>query len=288
MRRFVDFHTHSTASDGRLSPAELVSAADRRPLAALALTDHDTLAGLGEAAEAAEQADDLRFIPGIEVSARFTGGTMHILGLGIEPADEGLGAMTRRMQQARDRRNPKIIHKLREMGIDISLDAVAAVAREMHAGQDCTVTSRVHIAETIRRAGRAGSIAEAFDRYIGVGAPAYVDKHRLAASEIIAAIDRAGGLSVLAHPSQLNCTNIAQLERIVRGLVRHGLGGIEAYHSDHTPAQSRQYIALAGRLGLGISGGSDFHGPTRADVRLGCPRVPVSALTGRVAELLTR
>ena len=286
MRRFVDLHTHSTASDGGLSPAELVATADRLGLVAIALTDHDTLSGLAEAGAAADRTPDLRFIPGIEVSARFAGGTMHILGLGIDPADDALAAMTHRMQQARDLRNPEIIRKLNEMGIDISDDAVAAVAREMHGRQDCAVTSRVHIAEALRRTGRVSSIAEAFDRYIGREAPAYVNRDRPAAGEIIATITHAGGLAVLAHPSQLNCTNRAQLERIVRDLTAHGLAGIEAYHSDHTPAQTRRYMDLARRLGLGMSGGSDFHGPSRLEVQLARPRVPLSALTAPITDLL--
>jgi len=287
MRRFVDLHTHSTASDGGASPAELVAAADRLGLAAVALTDHDTLSGLAEARAAAGETGDLLFIPGIEVSVRFTGGTMHVLGLGIDPADEGLVAMTRRLQQARDERNPKILSKLRELGIDISTDDVAAVARQMHAGQDCAVTSRVHIAETLRRMGHAKTIADAFDLYIGTGARACVDKDRPAPRDAIAAITAAGGLAVLAHPSHLNCTNRAQLERIVRDLAHLGLSGIEAYHSDHTPVLTRQVIDLARRLNLGVSGGSDFHGPSKTDIQLGRPRVPIAALTPPIADLLT-
>ena len=286
MRRFVDLHTHSTASDGAMSPSQLVAAADLQALAAIAITDHDTLSGLAEAREAAVACPDLRFIPGVEVSARFAAGTMHILGLGIDPHDEALGEMAGRMQRARDRRNPEIIRKLREMGIDISDQAVAAVAREMHGRQDFAVTSRVHIAETLRRIGRASSIVDAFERYIGREAPAYVNRDRPAADEIIAAITHAGGLAVLAHPSQLNCTNRAQLERIVRDLKAHGLVGIEAYHSSHTPAQTRRVIDLARSLGLGISGGSDFHGSARARTQLARPRVPISALTAPITDLL--
>ena len=288
MRRFVDLHTHSTASDGGLAPADLVAAADHQHLAALALTDHDTLSGLDEARAAARAAPDLTFIAGIEVSARFDGGTMHMLGLGIDPADEGLAALCRTLQQARDERNPLILAKLRGMGIEITDDDVAQVAGQLHAGQDCAVTSRVHIAETLRRMGRAESIVDAFDRYIGAGRPAHVHKWRPPAGDVIAAIDRAGGLGVLAHPSQLNCANRAQLERIVRDLRGRGLAGIEAYHSNHTPEQTRRYLDLARGLGLGVSGGSDFHGPARLDVQLARPRVPVGALTGRVADLLTR
>ncbi len=286
MRRFVDLHTHSTASDGGLAPADLVAAADRLGLAALALTDHDTLSGLSDACVAAERAADMRFVPGIEVSVRYRGGAMHVLGLGIDPADAGLGELAARLQHARDERNPKIVARLRGLDIEITDDDVAAVAHEMHAGQDCAVTSRVHIAETLRRMGRAKSVPDAFDRYIGRGAPAHVDKDRPTAREAIEAIGAAGGIAVLAHPSQLNCANRAQLERIVRDLMHHGLAGIEAYHSDHTPVLTRQVIDLARRLGLGISGGSDFHGPARAEVSLGRPRVPVSALTGPVADLV--
>ena len=271
-----------------MAPADLVAAAEARRLAAVALTDHDTLSGLAEARDAADRAPGVRFIPGIEVSARFAGGTMHILGLGIDGDNEALTALTKRLQRARDQRNPRIVEKLRQLGIDITTDDVAAVTGQCHAGRDCAVTSRVHIAETLRRMGRAGSTADAFERYIGLGRPAHVHKWRPAARDIIAAIRRAGGLAVLAHPSQLNCANRAQLERIVRDLATWGLEGIEVYHSDHTPAQTRRYRDLARALGLGVSGGSDFHGPARAGVLLGRPRVPVSALTGPVAELLAR
>jgi len=288
MRRFVDLHTHSTASDGAVSPAELVAAADRCNLAALALTDHDTVAGLAAARAAADAASELQFICGIEISIHFTGGTMHILGLGIDPGDEALVALTHRLQRARDERNPKIVRKLRAADIDISDDDVAAVAHQMRAGQDSAVTSRVHIAETLRRMGHAGSIPDAFERYLGRGGAAYVDKDRPVPSEAIAAIRAAGGLAVLAHPSHLNCANRAQLERVVRDLMRWGLGGIEAFHSDHSPLQTRQVMDLARRVGLGVSGGSDFHGPSKADVRLGHPRVPLAALTGPVAELVRR
>jgi len=287
MRRFVDLHTHSTASDGASSPAQLIASADRLGLAAVALTDHDTLSGLAQAAAAAEQTPDLRFIPGIEVSVRFTGGTMHILGLGVDPNNDALLAMTRSLQQARDERNPKILGKLRDLGIDISLDDVHAVARQMHAGQDCAVTSRVHIAETLRRHGHAKTIAQAFDRYIGAGAPACVDKDRPAARDAIAAITAAGGLAVLAHPSHLNCTNRAQLHRIVADLAHMGLAGIEAYHSDHTPVLTRQIRDLARPLHLGISGGSDFHGSNKTSVKLGNPRVSLTALTSPIADLVT-
>lgn len=286
MRRFVDLHTHSTASDGGLSPAGLIAAADRLDLAAVALTDHDTLSGLSDARAAAAGASKLRFISGIEVSVRYSGGAMHILGLGIDPADAGLLDLAARLRRARDERNPKIVARLRDLGIEISDDDVADVAREMHAGQNCAITSRVHIAETLRRMGRANSVSDAFDRYLGRGAPAHVDKDRPSAAEAIAAIAAAGGIAVLAHPSQLNCTNRAQLQCIVRDLMARGLAGIEAYHSSHTPTLTRQVIDLARRWGLGLSGGSDFHGPARAAVRLGYPRVPVAALTGPVAQLL--
>lgn len=287
MRRFVDLHTHSTASDGGTSPGELIAAADRLGLAAVALTDHDTLSGLAEARAAAGQTGDLLFIGGIEVSVRFTGGTMHVLGLGVDGGDEGLVALTRRLQQARDQRNPKIVRKLRDLGIDISTDDVADVARQLHAGQDCAVTSRVHIAETLRRMGHARTIADAFERYVGAGARAYVDKDRPTPRDAIAAITAAGGLAVLAHPCHLNCANRAQLERVVRDLMHWGLSGIEAYHSDHTPLQTRQVIDLARRLHLGVSGGSDYHGTCKTDIQLGHPRVPVAALTSPVADLLT-
>ncbi|OPX25084.1 MAG: hypothetical protein B1H04_00755 [Planctomycetales bacterium 4484_123] len=277
MRNYVDLHTHSNVSDGQLRPAEVVRLAERKRLAAVALTDHDSADGLAEA-EAAARALPIRFVRGVEISASFSGGTMHIVGLGIDPANRRLRSAMGRLVRARQRRNPKVVAKLRAMGVDVTLEQWRAWAG------DCRMVGRLHMAKLLCAKGYARDVGDAFRRYIGAGAPAFVDKELLSPREAIEAIHAAGGLAVLAHPPELNYGSNARLERIVRSLVRDGLDGIEAIHSEHSPAQTRHYLALAGRLGLLVSGGSDFHGPDQLDNRVGLPRVPLAA----VEELLAR
>jgi len=285
-RRFVDLHTHSTASDGALPPAEVVWQADRRRLAAVALTDHDTTAGLAEARAAADDFEDLRFVPGIEVSARFQPGTMHILGLGIDENSPALAELARFLREARKQRNPQIVERLGALGARIDMDDVLAVAAGARGQIDDRPIGRMHIAEAMRRKGLVRTTDEAFGKFLAKGGPAYVDRQRWTPARTIQAIRAAGGVPVLAHPSQLNYENRAQLMRIVRNLAAHGLEGIEAYHGDHSARQTRFYVALAKRLGLCVTGGSDFHGPAKPHVQLGRPRVPLGALTGSLLQRL--
>ncbi len=287
MRRFIDLHTHSSVSDGSMAPADLIALADAANLAVVALTDHDTTGGLDEARQAADDTPDLHFVPGVEVSAAFPGGTMHILGLGIDDKSPALVNILKRLREARDERNPKIIRNLQALGVDVTIEDVAAVASQMHGRGASEVTSRLHIAEAIRRKGAVKTIGEAFTKYIADGAAAYEEKDRLTPREIVTAIHEASGAAVLAHPPQLNCTNDAQFERVLRDLIGVGLDAIEAYHSDNTPVQTRLYLDLARRFSLGVTGGSDFHGSAKQHVRLGKPRTPVSLLTGKLARLVT-
>ncbi len=279
MRRFVDLHTHTTASDGSVAPRKLVQLADAKKLAVVAITDHDTCDGIPEAKDAAAEFPKLRLIAGVEVSAMFPKGTLHILGLGIDDKNTRLAGLMKNLRDARNHRNPKIIALLQSLGCDISMDDVLAVA----GGE---IIGRLHIAETLRRKGCVRSTAEAFERYVGKGAPAFVDKERVSPADAIAAIRSAGGVAALAHPPQLLYENRAQLERILRELIRYGLDGIEAYHSDHSPQQTRLYLDLAKRFKLSVAGGSDFHGLAKTGVLLGRPKVPLAAITGRLAELM--
>jgi hypothetical protein len=277
MRRFVDLHTHSTASDGACEPDEVVRLAEARRLAAVALTDHDTLDGVARATEAAREFPRLRFITGIEVSARFTPGTLHILGLGIDPAAAALRGIIEQLLQARVERNPRIIAKLQALGMGIGMEDVQAAAlAETHPNK--RVFGRLHIALALARKGVVAGVREAFDRFLDKGRPAYVEKERLAPAEVIGAIRAAGGAVVLAHPVHLECANRSELERVVRSFMRSGLDAIEVYHSDHDDRQTRMYLDLARRLGLGITGGSDFHGANKPGARLGRPRVPLGVI----------
>lgn len=286
MRRFVDLHVHSTASDGTFSPARIIAAADGASLAAVALCDHDTVAGLAEAQREAEKYGELLFVPGVELSAvspSHTTGTLHILGLGVDPTAGGLAALLRRLRESREQRNPRMLAKLNGLGIDITLDEVLAVVGGTRNPAD-RVVSRVHIAETLVRKGAAADIGEAFRKYVAAGAAAWVDKERINAAEAIAAVRGAGGAAVLAHPAQLRCRNTAHLLTLLKRWVGAGLNGIECYHPVHSSEQVRRYIDLARSLDLLITGGSDFHGRGMPSAGLGRPRVPAAA----VEDILSR
>lgn len=282
MRRFCDLHTHSRASDGSLAPAELIELAERKRLAGVALTDHDSLAGLKEAARRAEAFPSLTFIPGIEVSAVFPRGTLHILGLCIDPASAAAARLAEQLRQSREARNPQMIARLRQLGLDITLEDVIAQAGS--ADPDRRIVGRLHMAAALVAKGHARDVPDAFARYIGLGGPAYVDKERMTPAEVIAAIHDAGGLAVLAHPVHLEYDNFAECERIVRSFVHAGLDGIEAYHSDHRDVDTRFFLDLARRLGLVVTGGSDFHGAAKPAVKLGRPPVPAAVMEALLAR----
>jgi predicted metal-dependent phosphoesterase TrpH len=259
---FVDLHCHSTASDGTLSPREVVRLARDSNLSALALTDHDTVAGIAEAADEARKLG-IDFLPGIEISAEFPPpGTLHILGYGIDPTSKTLANLTAELIAARDARNPQIVAKLNAIGVSVSM-------REWQDEAKGGVLGRPQLAAVLVRKGYVSSIKNAFDKYLGQGAPAYVDKERLNAREAIERISAARGLAVLAHPVQLRAENDAQLETMVKNLVDQGLAGIEVIHSDHDAATVEKMNCLADRFGLLKTGGSDFHGTNKKDIRLG-------------------
>jgi predicted metal-dependent phosphoesterase TrpH len=262
---FVDLHCHSTASDGTLSPAEVVQLAVRSNLSALALTDHDTIDGVAEAAAEAKKVG-LDFLPGIEISAEFPHpGNMHILGYGIDPHSAILKSLTTTLIAGRDNRNPRIIARLRELGVAITMEEV-----EKEAGG--SVVGRPHIAAILHRKGYVSSIKEAFNKYLAAGAPAYFDKERLSPKQALEMIHQSGGLPVLAHAIQLRTDNDAQLDRIVKDLLDLGLAGIEVYHSDHNAEWISKCEHLAARYKLLKTGGSDFHGTNKAHIPLGIAR----------------
>ena len=283
--RFVDLHTHSTASDGTLAPSEVVRLAAAQGLSAIALTDHDTVAGAAEAASAA-LSFGIDFLPGIEISAEFPQpGTLHILGYGIDPDSPDLRNLTETLLAGRDNRNPKIVAKLNELGMAITMDEVEA---EAHIGSGGGVIGRPHIAAILVRKGYANSMADAFKYFLAPGGSAYFDKERLSPQTAIAMIKQSGGLAVLAHPSQLRTTNDAELDRVIKHLIDLGLAGIEVLHSDHSETQTKTYTALADRYGVLKTGGSDFHGSNKPTIPLGqangrrVPRAFFEALRARL------
>ncbi|MGC4031200.1 MAG: PHP domain-containing protein [Tepidisphaeraceae bacterium] len=278
---YVDLHCHSTASDGTFTPTQVVDLAKTQGLSAIALTDHDTVAGVAEAAKRAAEVG-IDFLPGIEISAAFPHpGTLHLLGYGVDPTSPALVSLSEDLLAGRDSRNPKIIARLQEFGIKITMPEVEAEAKG-------GVLGRPHIAAVLLKKGYVSTIKQAFNVYLAPGGSAFFDKERLEPREAIRRIRDAGGVPVLAHPSQLRTTNAAELDRVVKSLVDQGLAGIETLHSDHTDDQVKAYESLAKKYGLLTTGGSDFHGGTKPTISLGyaggkrrVPRAFFDALAAR-------
>jgi predicted metal-dependent phosphoesterase TrpH len=274
--RKADLHTHSTVSDGRLSPTALIEMGASLGLLMMALTDHDNIGGLREA-EVAGRRLGVEIIPGVEISADYEPGTMHILGLGLDSEHEGLLRRLDYLQTARRERNPKVIQRLRTLGVDISLAEVEALAGGRQIG-------RPHFAQALIQKGVAKDFDDAFERFLGKGAPAYVPKLRLAPAEAIRLIHDAGGVAVLAHPIQLQL-EAAPLERLLEKLsAEDGLDALEAYHSDHSDADTKRYLELAQRHQLKVSGGSDFHGIPKRRNQLGEPGLELELARKLLAE----
>ncbi len=246
----VDLHAHSDASDGSQTPADLVAAAAHAGLEAIALTDHDTMAGVAAAMAAA---DGIRLIPGIELSVRWPDGTFHLLGHFADDAPPPIAERLDELGCARDARNAALLERLRTIGVELDPAEVAARAP---AGRP----TRRHIAEAIVAAGFATDRQDAFDRLIGSGAPAYVPLGVLAPLEAVQLVKRAGGAASLAHPATLGLDTTA-LDRLLGELRAAGLDGVEAHRGDAPASLQTLLASLAGRHGLLATGGSDYHGP---------------------------
>lgn len=249
----ADLHIHTTASDGDLSPHEIVLLAKTQGLSAMAVTDHDTTSGLSEAMTDAEKLG-ITLIPGIEISAVYDPGTLHILGY-FSDIPLGLEKALSDVQHARAKRAPKIIEKLNELGVRITLDDVMQIAGDAQLG-------RPHIAKALINNGSVKNFEEAFSRYLAKGKPAYIDKKKMTWDEALVLIKAYGGVSVLAHPFTL-CLNANELRSFVETLAAHGLSGIEVYYPEHTKAQKKLYASISRSLNLLTTGGTDFHGSNR-------------------------
>ncbi len=256
----IDLHAHTTASDGTLAPAELVRYAAARGLRAVAVTDHDTVDGLTEALGAGEETG-LEVVPGVEISVDYPRGEMHILGYFIDPKNGELLAGLELMRGYRDRRNPLMAEKLRQLGFDITMEEVTAAAGG-------GIVGRPHFASVMKEKGYVGDYSEAFEKYLGAGRPAYVKKERFTPREGIELILDAGGIPVLAHPKYLDSGG-GQLDGLVRVLMGYGLKGLEVYYSTHTLMETDRYRAIADRHGLLATGGTDFHGASKPDIEIG-------------------
>ncbi|HSB05262.1 MAG TPA: PHP domain-containing protein [Thermodesulfobacteriota bacterium] len=271
---YVDLHLHTTASDGIMTPSEIVRYAKNKGLQAIAITDHDTIEGLEEGLL---EGDKIGFevIPGVEISAEHSPGSMHLLGYFLDIRHPLLKAKLDYLQKARAERNPKIIENLNRLGVRISYEEVVKASGGGQVG-------RPHFAQVLLEKGYVRSFQEAFDRFLKKGAPAYVDKVRFKPEQALSFIRESGGVAVLAHPKTLGMNST--LEQILLELMEEGLKGIEVFYPEHSSLEVGQLKALAKRYGLLMTGGTDYHGIDKEELDIGVGRgemrLPYSLVEG--------
>lgn len=258
---YIDLHIHTTVSDGTLTPREVVRYAKEKGLSAIAITDHDTIEGNEEASDEGA-AIGLSVIPGMEISVECPHGTMHLLGYCIETDSSFLKERLEFLQRVREKRNSKILDRLRELGIALDYSDILQIAGGKQIG-------RLHFAHAIVKQGYAATGQEAFNRFLKKGRPAYADRFRFKPEEAIDLVLKSKGIPVLAHPCTVNNVGAGEFERFIAELVDLGLKGIEVYYPDHTDQQVNYYRQLAEKHGILITGGSDYHGANKPGVDIG-------------------
>ncbi len=253
----IDLHSHTTASDGEHAPRELIRRAAEAGVRTLAVTDHDTVAGLDEAALAAREMG-VRLVRGIELSCELNGREVHILGHFVDSASGAIAELAEQMGRERRARMEKMVAKLAALGLPVTMEAVLAASGGGSIG-------RPHLARVLVDRGLAADVKDAFARYLKAGTPGYVERRRLAAAEGISLARAAGGVATVAHPgaSKISRHELAALATV-------GLAGVEADHPDHVPSQVEAYARWGEELGLVATAGSDYHGErVTPDRRLG-------------------
>lgn len=260
----IDLHSHTNRSDGTFTPAELVAEAVRVGLRALAITDHDTFTGFDAAVPHAQNAG-LELICGIELSTKYQGSTVHLLGYFPRtlPSQE-LRDWLESILDARRDRNRRLIARLQSLGVNITLEDVEAEGR--------TLTARPHFARVLVDKGYVKDMQSAFDQYLDESARGFVQRREVPIEDALERILGSGGVPSLAHPVRVAKNNWDKLAEYVEDLAGLGLRAIEVYHSEHSPENVSYYASLAARFGLGVTGGSDFHGANKADIFLGTGR----------------
>ena len=256
----MDLHTHSTASDGTFSPEELIEEAVRKELAAIALTDHDTVAGIKTARSAALDRP-IEFIPGVELSTDYKENEVHIVGLFIDETNEELQKCLQDFRKERLDRDLKMYAALQKEGFDISKEAVEAMFPD-------SVVTRAHIARFLVEKKYIPSMSVAFEKYIGDNCKCYIARERISSMKAVEIINKAGGAAVLAHPILYHMSD-ARLRELIRDCKEAGLRGIEAIYSTYQTGEEHYIRRLAKEYSLSISGGSDFHGTNKPSIALG-------------------
>lgn len=259
----IDLHTHTTASDGRCTPAELVARAASAGVQVLSVTDHDTTAACAPVAAACAQAG-IEFVPGIEITAVVDGKDVHMLGYFIDSDDAQLGAFLAEARRMRIDRIRRMVRKLAEHGIALDVEAVLSPGTT----DTKKAAGRPWIARALIAAGHVATIGEAFDRWLATGRPAFVERIGPSPEDVVREVHGAHGIAAIAHPG------ILQRDDLIPGLARAGMDAIEAYHSKHLADDTVRYITLADRLGLAVTGGSDYHADPNASIQVGSVTLP--------------
>jgi hypothetical protein len=267
----VDLHIHSTASDGRLTPAEIVREAAGRGLTFIALTDHDSIDGVASAQAAACAFPGLKVIPGVEISTDIPQNEIHILGYFIDYTNPEFNAALDRFKKSRLQRGQKMVAKLNKLGINIDWQRVTEIASGSSIG-------RPHIAQAMLEKGYITSFKQAFTEYLGHNRPAYVEREKMTPKEAVALIIKAEGLPVLAHPLFLTNPEAMTIELKDAGLV-----GIEAYYNGYTTEEISRLVGLAEKYKLIVTGGSDYHGLDPTETAIGDADLPMEALEQFIA-----
>ena len=271
----IDLHTHSLCSDGAQTPADVVRTASQAGLSAIALSDHDCIAGVQEAMDTGN-ALGVEVIPAVELSAQ-SDTELHILGYFVDIHNKKLQDTMRYALQVRDERQEETCRKLNEQGFDITMEEARA---EAHGNP---VLCRAHFAQIMVRKGYAESVKDAFNRFLSVGCYAYSNRQALTATEAVTLIREAGGIAVAAHLHLIKKPD-DELREYLKALIPYGLDGVEGYYTDYTPDMEQRYRAMAKELGLVISGGTDYHGANKPHIAIGKGKgnleIPYSVLEG--------
>jgi 3',5'-nucleoside bisphosphate phosphatase len=274
----IDLHTHTTASDGRCTPAELVRRAVDAGVTTLAVSDHDTVAGIADAAPACETAG-IAFVPGIEITAVREGADVHVLGYFIDVESSALLEFLATQRLQRIDRVRLMIEQLARQGIQLDAASILQPGLDDHS----RAVGRPWIARALVAGGHVATTDEAFDRWLARGRPAFVPRAGAPPEEVIARIHAACGIASLAHPA------LVRRDEWIDEFARCGLDAVEAYHSEHLPEDTARYLAVAARLGLAVSGGSDFHGdPSHGPAHPGAVALPVDEYDRLVSRRRTR
>ena len=245
----IDLHLHTTASDGRLTPAELVARASAAGLTTISVTDHDTVAAINEVVEVAKGVN-MRVVSGIEITAVDDGRDVHMLGYFFDPSSASLAAVLEKQRALRVSRVREIGAKLATLGMVVDVESVLLAA----AARPGSSVGRPQVARELVRAGYVTSVQDAFEKWLATGRPAFIPRTGPSPAAIVDAIHQAGGVASMAHPA------VTRRDELIGPLVESGMDAIEVYHSDHTPEDQQQYQLIADRYGVLVSGGSDFHG----------------------------